>query len=69
MFGDPIANPKGWEGEIDFNVSKYIDDRSWKDLTLRCPIELNDILYTTVGSYGNAAKTLERRIGRIRKSV
>jgi restriction endonuclease S subunit len=43
------------DGEIDFNVSKYIDNRSWKDLTSRCPIELNDILYTTVGSYGNAA--------------
>ncbi|WP_310426109.1 restriction endonuclease subunit S [Chamaesiphon sp. VAR_48_metabat_135_sub] len=43
------------DGEIDFNVSKYIDNQSWKDLTSRCLIELNDILYTTVGSYGNAA--------------
>jgi type I restriction enzyme, S subunit len=42
-------------GEIDFNVSKYIDEQSWKVLTSRCPIELNDILYTTVGSYWNAA--------------
>jgi len=43
------------EGEIDFNVSKYISEESWVSLTARCPIEVNDILYTTVGSYGNAA--------------
>ena len=42
-------------GEIDFNVSKYITEECWESLTERCPIELNDILYTTVGSYGNAA--------------
>ena len=42
-------------GEIDFNVSKYISEDFWQKLTLRCPIEINDILYTTVGSYGNAA--------------
>jgi type I restriction enzyme S subunit len=42
-------------GEIDFNVSKYINEASWSSLTVRCPIEVNDILYTTVGSYGNAA--------------
>lgn len=41
-------------GEIDFNVSKYITEESWSSLTERCPIEINDILYTTVGSYGNA---------------
>lgn len=43
------------DGEIDFNVSKYITDESWALLTARCPIKVNDILYTTVGSYGNAA--------------
>ena len=42
-------------GEIDFNVSKHITEDCWKSLTARCPIEINDILYTTVGSYGNAA--------------
>jgi type I restriction enzyme S subunit len=42
-------------GEIDFNVSKYISEDFWQKLTLRCPIEINDILYTTVGSYGNVA--------------
>ncbi len=43
------------EGEIDFNVSKHITEDCWESLTGRCPIEPNDILYTTVGSYGNAA--------------
>ena len=43
------------DGEIDFNVKKFITEASWKSLTSRCPIEINDILYTTVGSYGNAA--------------
>jgi len=42
-------------GEINFNVSKYITEATWSSLSARCPIELNDILYTTVGSYGNAA--------------
>ncbi len=42
-------------GEIDFNVSKYISEESWQKLTSRCPIEVDDLLYTTVGSYGNAA--------------
>ncbi len=43
------------DGEIDFHVSKYITEECWASLTERCPIELDDILYTTVGSYGNAA--------------
>ncbi len=43
------------DGELDFNVSKYITEESWSSLNTRCPIEVNDILYTTVGSYGNAA--------------
>ncbi|MFK8186431.1 MAG: restriction endonuclease subunit S [Phormidesmis sp.] len=49
-------------GEINFNVTKYITEESWLTLTARCPIEANDLLYTTVGSYGNAAlvRTTER---------
>ncbi len=42
-------------GEIDFGARKFITEQSWTALTARCPIEVNDILYTTVGSYGNAA--------------
>jgi type I restriction enzyme, S subunit len=43
------------DGELDFNTEKFISHETWLELTERCPIELNDILYTIVGSYGNAA--------------
>jgi type I restriction enzyme S subunit len=42
-------------GEIVHETDKFITERCWKMLTARCPIEVGDILYTTVGSYGNAA--------------
>jgi len=42
-------------GRITFQTKKHISEETWKELTRRCPIEVNDILYTTVGSYGNAA--------------
>lgn len=40
---------------INFETSKYISEEEYKRLTSRCPIEAGDILYTTVGSYGNPA--------------
>jgi len=43
------------DGGISFGTRKHISEETWEELTRRCPIELNDILYTTVGSYGNAA--------------
>lgn len=43
------------DGEISFRTKKFISEETWKGLTTRCPIHKNDILYTTVGSYGNAA--------------
>ena len=42
-------------GRITFQTKKHISEETWEELTRRCPIEVNDILYTTVGSYGNAA--------------
>jgi type I restriction enzyme, S subunit len=42
-------------GQIDFQTSKFISDATHAELTKRCPIEIGDVLYTTVGSYGNAA--------------
>lgn len=42
-------------GQVSFDTKKFISEETWAALTERCPIELNDILYTTVGSYGNAA--------------
>ncbi len=42
-------------GKLRFETDKYITEGSWFELTKNCPIELGDILYTTVGSYGHAA--------------
>jgi type I restriction enzyme S subunit len=43
------------DGQIDFSTEKYISDDTYRELTRRCPVEVGDVLYTTVGSYGNAA--------------
>ena len=43
------------DGKIMFDTRKFISDETWRELQKRCPIEINDILYTIVGSYGNAA--------------
>jgi type I restriction enzyme S subunit len=43
------------DGRISFETKKHISEETWRELTRRCPIEINDVLYTTVGSYGNAA--------------
>jgi type I restriction enzyme S subunit len=40
---------------ISFETKKFVSEDTWMELTCRCPIETHDILYTTVGSYGNAA--------------
>jgi len=48
-----VSNIRG--GKISFDTQKFISQDTWEQLTRRCPIEPNDILYTTVGSYGNAA--------------
>ncbi len=47
------------ERDIDFSTSKFISDDEYMRLTSRCPIETGDILYTTVGSYGNAVSVKE----------
>jgi type I restriction enzyme S subunit len=39
-------------GEIDFDTEKFISDETHAELTRRCPIEVGDVLYSTVGSYG-----------------
>ncbi|MBA2653100.1 MAG: restriction endonuclease subunit S [Tatlockia sp.] len=45
--------------EISFQVDKYITEKDWMELTKNSPIEKGDVLYTTVGSYGNAALVKE----------
>ncbi|WP_067986297.1 restriction endonuclease subunit S [Neptuniibacter pectenicola] len=42
-------------GQVDFNTNKFITERCYKELTRTTPIEINDILYTTVGSYGHVS--------------
>jgi type I restriction enzyme S subunit len=39
-------------GEITFDTDKFISDQTHAELTRRCPIEVGDVLYSTVGSYG-----------------
>ena len=45
-------------GRIDLKTSKFITQSQHQELTQRCPVEPGDVLYTTVGSYGNAAQVL-----------
>jgi len=45
--------------QIDFKTSKFIAEDEYSKLTKRCPIEVGDVLYTTVGSYGNPATVRE----------
>ena len=49
-------------GEISIETNKFITEESYLELTKRCQIELGDVLFTIVGSYGNAAvvKTKEK---------
>ena len=42
-------------GEINYETKKTISLDEHEALTIRCPIEFGDVLYTIVGSYGNAA--------------
>lgn len=40
---------------ISFETNKFVSHQEYKRLTKNCPIEAGDVLYTAVGSYGNAA--------------
>lgn len=43
------------ENQITLDTNKFISVETYKQLTKNCAIEVGDILYTTVGSYGNVA--------------
>lgn len=43
------------DNEISYKTDKYITTEDYETLIKRTPIELGDILLTTVGSYGNPA--------------
>ena len=64
MFGDPVINPMGWDKKTLVEVSnkitdgthqspKFISEEEYNQLIKHTPIEVGDILYTSVGSYGN----------------
>ncbi|CAZ90063.1 putative Type I restriction-modification system (Specificity subunit) [Thiomonas arsenitoxydans] len=42
-------------GEISYSTEKFISRETYHELTRRCAIDAGDILFTTVGSYGNTA--------------
>lgn len=42
-------------GEIDFDTARFIATETWEELTRNTPIEEGDVLYSSVGSYGNPA--------------
>ncbi len=46
-------------GKVNFDTGKYITRRCYNELTRTSPIEVDDILYTTVGSYGRVAMVKE----------
>jgi type I restriction enzyme, S subunit len=43
-------------GELTLNASKFISEETYTELTKRCPIERDDVLYSTVGSFGVPVK-------------
>ena len=43
------------ENRITYEAEKFIDDNTYNDLIKRTPIEIGDILLSTVGSYGHPA--------------
>ena len=43
------------DGKINYDTNKFISDETFAELTRTTLIEKGDILYTTVGSYGNVA--------------
>ena len=47
------------KGNINFNTNKFITNTCYEKLTKTTKIEPNDILYTTVGSYGRVALVKE----------
>jgi type I restriction enzyme S subunit len=44
------------QGKLSLNATKFISEETYTELTRRCPIELGDVLYSTVGSYGVPVK-------------
>lgn len=42
------------KGCLTFDDTRFISEQTWQTFQERCPIEIGDVLYTAVGSYGVA---------------
>jgi type I restriction enzyme S subunit len=43
------------DGRLSYDTDKFISQTTYEELTRRCPIEVGDVLYVTVGAtYGDA---------------
>ncbi len=49
------------DNEIDYETQKFISRETYNELIKRTPIEVGDILLTTVGSYGHPAVVEQKR--------
>ncbi len=49
------------KGQISFDATKYISEATYQELNSRCPVEIGDVLYSAVGSYGVAVPVLISR--------
>ena len=43
------------KNEVNYNTEKFIDQHTYDELVKRTPIEVGDIILSTVGSYGHSA--------------
>jgi type I restriction enzyme S subunit len=48
-------------GEIDFSSTKYVSEATYQELTRNTKIEIGDILYSSVGSFGVAVQVLTKQ--------
>lgn len=46
---------------VTYNAEKFISNETYDELIRRTPIEIGDILLSTVGSYGHPAVVIEKR--------
>ena len=49
------------QNKITYDTEKFISDKTYNELIKRTPIEVGDILLSTVGSYGHPAIVKEKR--------
>ncbi len=42
------------KGRLTFDETRFISEATWQAFQARCPIEIGDVLFTAVGSYGVA---------------